>query len=141
VIFASDRDGAQSLSQPADGSGEAKRLTVPNRVAHIPESVSPNGEVLLFAQLSDGGKTEWIYGFADGTISPFPEVHSPAISRSGPRCQSEVVGGVPTRACTFGSGTTRQSVRYELSVSRRSLSTAGMRARSVCRGRGHQAAV
>ena len=51
VTFQSDRDGDQAIFwQLADGTGEAERLTKPDKgTAHVPYSWSPKDETLLFA--------------------------------------------------------------------------------------------
>ncbi len=50
VIFTSDRDGAFNLySQPADGSGEAVRLTMSTN-AHFPNSAARDGRQILGAE-------------------------------------------------------------------------------------------
>ncbi len=50
VAFQSDREGDLAVFwQPADG-GTAERLTTPDRgISHVPESWSPDGDVLLFS--------------------------------------------------------------------------------------------
>ena len=49
VAFQSDREGDLGIfSQRADGTGPVERLTTPDQgVAHIPDSVSPDGETVI----------------------------------------------------------------------------------------------
>jgi Tol biopolymer transport system component len=56
ITFQSDRDGDSGIFwQPADGTGIADRLTTPEQgAAHIPDSWSPSGEILLFTVVSPG---------------------------------------------------------------------------------------
>jgi serine/threonine-protein kinase len=56
ITFQSDRDGDFGLfRQRADGSGAVERLTkAEHGTAHVPESWSPNGELLLYASNTGG---------------------------------------------------------------------------------------
>ncbi len=81
VIFQSDRGGDLGLyMQPADGSGTAVRLTKPGpQFAHVPQSTSPDGEVLLFDEVQDTRTNRvalMIYSFRDKTIKPFADLTS-----------------------------------------------------------------
>ena len=60
VAFQSDREGDPAVFwQPADG-GTAERLTTPDRgTSHVPESWSPDGEVLLFSATKDSVSSLW----------------------------------------------------------------------------------
>ena len=60
VAFQSDREGDSAVWwQPADG-GKAERLTTPDRgTSHVPESWSPDGEVLLFSATKDSVSSLW----------------------------------------------------------------------------------
>jgi Tol biopolymer transport system component len=53
VVFSSDRDRAGIFNlywKPADGSGDAERLTTSDNI-QIPNSLSPDGKVLLLSEL------------------------------------------------------------------------------------------
>jgi WD40 repeat protein len=78
VAFQSDREGDLAIFwQVADGSRPAERLTRPEeKTAHVPESWSPNGEVLLY---NSGNKREvslWMLSQKDRSVAPFGNVHS-----------------------------------------------------------------
>ena len=78
VTFQSDRDGDPSIYwQPADGSGAAERLTIPKKGrAHIPQSWSPDGRILLFDD-SDGTEfTLMALSLHDRSATPFGGVRS-----------------------------------------------------------------
>jgi hypothetical protein len=87
VIFQSDRDGDRGIyRQRADGSGTAERLTAPGKdLAHFPETVSPDGSVLLFNQIgasvagpadSFGRATLMAYSFKDRAATPYAGISS-----------------------------------------------------------------
>jgi Tol biopolymer transport system component len=88
VIFQSDRGGDRGIyRQRADGSGTAERLTAPEKAsAHIPETASPDGSVLLFNQIGEGvagrpngavGRaTLMAYSFKDRTSTPYAGITS-----------------------------------------------------------------
>ena len=59
VIFQSDREGDLGLFwQRADGVGTAERLTQPGKgIAHVPQSASPDGKVLLVDRQTADAKT------------------------------------------------------------------------------------
>ena len=72
VAFQSDRDGDLAVfRQPVDG-GAAERLTTPESgTAHIPESWSPNGDVLLFSASKDFVTSLWMLSLSDKVARPF----------------------------------------------------------------------
>ena len=77
VAFQSDRDGDFAIfSQRADGGGAAERLTTPEKdVAHVPESWSSNGHLLVAA--TKGAETTLLtYSATDRTSRPFGSVRS-----------------------------------------------------------------
>ena len=55
IVFQSDRDGDRGVFwQLADGTGAAERLTTPDKgEIHVPDSWSPNSNVLLFSVASN----------------------------------------------------------------------------------------
>ena len=65
VIFSSTRDGPMNIyRQPADGSGQAERLTT-SEFNHWPMSLSPDGSVLAFhgltqKEISTLGFSRWM---------------------------------------------------------------------------------
>ena len=60
--------------QPADG-GTAERLTTPDRgTSHVPESWSPDGEVLLFSATKDSVSSLWTFSLRDRKATPFSDV-------------------------------------------------------------------
>jgi len=74
VTFGSDRDGTMSIYlQPADGSGDAERLTTAEEgIEHEPNSWSPDGRTLSFARL-DTSTMRGIWTLApDGETEPEP---------------------------------------------------------------------
>jgi serine/threonine-protein kinase len=81
VIFQSDREGDLGLFwQRADGVGTAERLTPPAKgVAHVPQSASPDGKVLLVDQRDQtaNGKTSLMtFAFKDQSMTPFGAIVS-----------------------------------------------------------------
>jgi serine/threonine-protein kinase len=79
VAFQSDREGDLGIFwQRADGSDSAQRLTKPpdQDTAHVPESWSPNGE-LLFAAIKGSSVSLWAYSLRDRKETPFADVQSP----------------------------------------------------------------
>lgn len=78
VIFQSNREGDVAIFwQRADGSGVAERLTTAEKgVAHIPSTVSPDGALLLFDQVSGNTTTLMAYSFRDRKAVPFGNVTS-----------------------------------------------------------------
>jgi len=80
VAFQSDAMGdAGIFLQRADGIGVAERLTTPTKeVSHIPESWSPDGKYLLFAEQRDQ-RSYVLYRFSmdDKMSEPFGNVTSP----------------------------------------------------------------
>ncbi len=75
VAFQSDREGDVAVFwQPADG-GAAERLTTPGRGAsHVPESWSPDGQVLLFSETKDFITSLWTLSLRDRKATPFSDV-------------------------------------------------------------------
>ena len=75
VAFQSDREGDSAVWwQPAD-SGTAERLTRPDPgISHVPESWSPDGEVLLFSATKDSISSLWTYWLRDRKATPFSDV-------------------------------------------------------------------
>ena len=78
VIFQSDREGDLGLyAQPADGSGTAVRLTTAEKgTAHVPQSVSHDGSVLLFDETKDNRTSLKAYSFKGQSISSYGNVQS-----------------------------------------------------------------
>ena len=74
VTFQSDRNGDRAICrQPIDG-GNAERLTTPEPgMSHVPESWSPNGEVLLFSETKDFMWSLWTFSLKDQNATPFGE--------------------------------------------------------------------
>jgi eukaryotic-like serine/threonine-protein kinase len=73
LVFGSDRENGQGLFwQQADGSGVAERLTTAEQgTNHVPESWSPDGQVLSFARIPAGGGDWSIWTLApDGDRTP-----------------------------------------------------------------------
>ena len=83
VIFSSDRDGpAMNIyRQPADGSGQAERLTT-SEFSHWPMSLSPDGSVLAFHEL--GAKGDFDIGILEMDVDakPRPLIASPSFERT-----------------------------------------------------------
>ena len=76
VAFQSDREGdAAVFWQSADG-GTAERLTTPGGrgVSHMPESWSPDGQVLLFSETKDFASSLWTFSFRDRKVAQFGDV-------------------------------------------------------------------
>ena len=75
VAFQSDREGDLAVFwQPADG-GTAERLTTPDQgIAHVPESWSSDGEVLLFSATKDFVSSLWMLSMRDRKATPFGNV-------------------------------------------------------------------
>ncbi len=78
VIFQSDREGDLGLFwQRADGVGTAERLTQPGKgVAHVPQSASPDGQVLLVDQTAGGNTALMAFAFKDKSMAPFAAIVS-----------------------------------------------------------------
>lgn len=81
IAFQSDRDGNLGIfSQRLDGSGQAERLTTPEKGAeHVPESWGPIGDTLLFRVMrADAGSDValWALSVADRKMSAFGGVQS-----------------------------------------------------------------
>jgi Tol biopolymer transport system component len=82
LTFQSDRDGDASIYwQRADGTGVAERLTKAEPgVAHVPQSWSPDGAVLLFDAARGEEVTLLALKVRDRSIAPFGGVRSLAPS-------------------------------------------------------------
>jgi eukaryotic-like serine/threonine-protein kinase len=80
LAFQSDRGGDTAIFvQPADGSGEAERLTAPETgTIHIPESWSSDGRYLSFSTVSASGSELWLRSMRDGSLVRFGDVRSNA---------------------------------------------------------------
>jgi Tol biopolymer transport system component len=78
IVFQSYREGDLALfSQRADGTGTAERLTKPEKgVAHVAQSASPDGGVLLVDRVADGKTTLMVLSLKDRTLAPFGGVES-----------------------------------------------------------------
>jgi Tol biopolymer transport system component len=78
VVFQSDRDGDRGLFwQLADGTGAAERLTTPDQgEAHVPDSWSPNSDVLMFSVASNTGFSLKTLSLASKTIAAYGDVNS-----------------------------------------------------------------
>ena len=78
VAFQSDRQGDLGIFwQSADGSGGVQRLTLPPQgAAHLPESWSPDGKNLLFAEQKSSGYALFSLSLVDKKISQFGDVRS-----------------------------------------------------------------
>jgi eukaryotic-like serine/threonine-protein kinase len=78
VIFQSDREGDLGLyAQAADGSGTAVRLTTADKgTEHVPQSVSPDGLILLFDETKDRRTSLKAYSFKDKSISSYANILS-----------------------------------------------------------------
>jgi len=79
VIYQSDRAGgtASIFSQRADGTEPAERLTtaLPN-TQHLPESVSPDGRYMLYAEVASATASLWLYAFDQKKAVRFGDVQS-----------------------------------------------------------------
>ena len=73
--------------QPADGSGSEERLTTGEIEGILPGSWSPNGQVLLFTEITATGRDILGLRFPDRTIEPFLRTRfwesAPAFSPDG----------------------------------------------------------
>jgi serine/threonine-protein kinase len=81
VAFQSDRDGDLAVfRQPANVSGAAaERLTKPAKgAAHIPESWSKKGDLLLFSEVNGGVATLWAHSLQGGKATQVGGVRSSA---------------------------------------------------------------
>jgi eukaryotic-like serine/threonine-protein kinase len=79
VAFQSDREGDSGIWwQRADGSLAVERLTIADQgTAHIPESWSPDGRVLLFAEAKGANYTIWTLSFPGRKKARFGDIESP----------------------------------------------------------------
>lgn len=78
VTYQSGRDGDLGIFwQPADGTGAPERLTKPAAgEAHLPQSWSPAGDVLLFDVASGSNVSLWQLSLRDRKVTPFGGVRS-----------------------------------------------------------------
>jgi eukaryotic-like serine/threonine-protein kinase len=80
VAFQSDREGEPSIfRQRADGATPAERLTRADQgTAHVPESVSPDGRMLLYdvVKASQREHALWSLSIADRKAAPFGNARS-----------------------------------------------------------------
>ena len=86
VAYQSDRDGDLAIfMQRADGSGQAERLTKPEKGhAHVPESWSPDGRQISFSVSNGMNLSLWTLTLADRKTTQFGAVQT----------QSEPIGSV-----------------------------------------------
>jgi serine/threonine-protein kinase len=80
VTFQSDREGDSAVYwQPTD-NGKPERLTKPDPgTSHVPESWSPDGEVLLFSATKDFVSSLWTYRLRDRKATPFSDVNGSSL--------------------------------------------------------------
>jgi Tol biopolymer transport system component len=80
VVFQSDRNGAPSLFwHPSDG-GSAEALTKAEAgEAHVPESCSPAGDVVLFSVVKEGVYSLSTLSIADRKTAPWGDVRSESL--------------------------------------------------------------
>ena len=80
IAFQSDREGDAALfEQPADG-GPAERLTKPDPgTFHVPESWSPDGQVLLFSVTKNFTTSLWTLSLRDRAATPFGDVSASSL--------------------------------------------------------------
>ena len=78
IAFQSDREGDFAIFwQRADGSGPAERLTKPEQgTAHVPESWSPDGKVLLFGVSKGVEFSSQALSLVDRKTTPFGNVRA-----------------------------------------------------------------
>jgi Tol biopolymer transport system component len=78
IAFQSDREGDAGIFwQRADGTGAAERLTKGNQGAfHVPESWSPDGEILLFEVFEDSVATLQAVSLKNKTVTPVGGIRS-----------------------------------------------------------------
>jgi len=79
VAFQSNREGDLGIFwQRADGAGTPERLTKPEPgIAHIPDSWSPDGQILSFTALKGPEAAVWIFSLKDKKSTAFAQM-SPA---------------------------------------------------------------
>ena len=108
VAFQSDRDGDSAVFwQPVDG-GTAERLTKPDPgTSHVPESWSPDGEVLLFSATKDFVSSLWTFSLRDRKATPFGDVQGFVASDQRDVLTRRPLGGVP-------DGRSRGDRRYDV---------------------------
>ena len=84
VAFQSDREGDPGIWwQRADGSGAAERLTKPEKGStHIPDSWSPDGQILSFTEERNGSSAVWTYSVRDKKATVFAASTKPFLGRS-----------------------------------------------------------
>ena len=76
VAFQSDRDGNHGIFwQRADGSGDAERLTKPEKgIAHIPDAWTPEGEMFLFSAFDGNRSSLWTFSTRERKAETFDSV-------------------------------------------------------------------
>ena len=84
VAFQSNREGDLGIfSQRADGTGPVQRLTTPDEgVAHVPDSVSPDGETLSFTAAEREGSAVWMLALESLEATPFAVEPSTFLSQA-----------------------------------------------------------
>ena len=88
LLYRATRAGTRDLFwQPADGSGSEERLTTGEAIGILPGSWSPNGQVLLFSEMTPTGRDIVGLRFPDRTMEPFLRTRfaesAPAFSPDG----------------------------------------------------------
>ena len=78
IAFQSDRESDLGIfAQDADGTGQAERLTKADPgTSHVPESWSPNGDVLLFTVNKGSDVSLWTLSLQDKKSAPFDTVQA-----------------------------------------------------------------
>jgi Tol biopolymer transport system component len=107
VAFQSNRQGDESVFwQRADGQGAVERLTTAAKdSSHVPESFSPDGKYLLFAEQKGPTHTLFLLSLVNRTVASFGDVSSSTpigavISPDG-RWVAYASGGVRQRRALF----------------------------------------
>src|SRR5262245_61972643 len=80
VAFQSESGGSVGIHwRRFDGTGSAEALTKPEvGISHMPESWSPDGKTLLFAELKNSQYTLWALSVEDKHASAIGNIHSAA---------------------------------------------------------------
>ena len=83
VAFQSDRDGDLAIFwQRADGTDAAERLTKPEPgTSHVPESSSPQGDLLLYTVFKDSVFSAWTFSLRDRKSERFGDVTTSTMSQ------------------------------------------------------------
>ena len=83
VIYRGTRAGFRNLyAKAGDGTGVEERLTEKADVVQTPTSVSPDGEWLLFNEVSADGVTVWKLPLKTASKAPEPQLMFPASARA-----------------------------------------------------------